>query len=241
MKNGVILLKMRLWAFLTELPPIILLLVCIRNNSSANGLFKLYPLILVLMALIIFLSFYFFRLCEVSWEEIRDIGLFTRRDDAIITEGTALSVLITPKRGQIKLVLLGKSVNAGFDWVKPTDTPPELPMYRGNVYGGERAAKKLLSYFGAEDDGDIEAILGNSDFRKDYRYSTVTAESTDEGRLIRIDINETLTAHGTPLKKPGKAAETAPISDGEADASAANSSSGDAADTSAADEEKSAE
>lgn len=196
--NGVILFKMRPWVFLTELPLMVLLVVCWRLNDKVDTLMKLYPLIIALMALIIFLAFYFFRLVEVSWEEIHDIGLFTRRDDAIISEGVALSLLIT-KGGLIKLTLLGKSGAAAFDWVKPTDKPHELAMYRGNVYGGERAASKLLRYFGAE--ADVEPILGKGSFAREYKYSKITATSTDEGREIRIDITETLLANGTPLKK----------------------------------------
>lgn len=200
--KSVILFKMRLWVFLTELPPMILLMICIRNNGEAAGLFKLYPLIVALMALIIFLAFYFFRLVEVSWEEIHDIGLFTRRDDAVIRKDTALTLLVTPK-GKIKLTLLGALENAGFDWVKPTDKPHELAMYRGNVYGGDVAATKLLTYFGA-DEADLAKILGEGKFAAEYKYSGVEAESTDEGRLIRINVTETLTAAGTPMTKPAR-------------------------------------
>lgn len=198
--KSVILFKMRLWVFLTELPPMILLMACIRNNSESAGLFKLYPLIAVLMALIIFLAFYFFRLVEVSWEEIRDIGLFTRKDDAVIAKDTALTLQLT-KGSQVKLVLLGAPSNAAFDWVKPTDKPHELAMYRGNVYGGKKSATKLLCYFGI-DEGDLEAILGEGEFEKEYAYSAISASNTDEGRYIRISITETLTREGTPLTKP---------------------------------------
>lgn len=196
--KSVFLFKMRLWVFLTELPPMILLMACIRNNSEATGLFKLYPLIVVLMALIIFLAFYFFRLVEVSWEEIRDIGLFTRKDDAVIAKDTALTMLLS-KGSQVKLVLLGAPANAAFDWVKPTDKPHELAMYRGNVYGGKKTATKLLTYFGI-DESDLEAVLGEGEFEKKYAYSAVNATNTDEGRYIRINITETLTREGTPLK-----------------------------------------
>ena len=198
MKNGVILFKMQPWVFLTELPAMALLVVCWHFNDKVEGLLKLYPLMIALMALIIFLAFYFFRLAFISWEEIHDIGLFTRRDEAVISEGNSLKLTLT-KKGQIKMLLLGDRGVAGFDWMKPTDRH-ELPTYRGNAYGGARALKRILRYFGADEDS-LEAILGNSKFEAEYAYSRVSAVSSDEGREIRIDITATLTANGTPIKK----------------------------------------
>ena len=65
--KSVILLKMRLWVFLTEIPLIILLLVCKNVNEGMDELFGLWPLMIALGALIVFLAVYFFRLVSVSW------------------------------------------------------------------------------------------------------------------------------------------------------------------------------
>ena len=196
------------WVFLTELPIMALLVVCWRFNDKVDNLLGLYPLMIALMALIIYLAFYFFRLIEVSWEEIRDIGLFTRRDDAVISDGTALTILIG-KRGRMSLALLDAKCTSPYDWVKPTDKPHELAMYRGSAVGGAKAAKRILKYFGVSD-ADVEAVISGSAFKAEYKYSTVSAEDGNEGREIRIDITATLTANGTPLKR-AKAKEDAEV------------------------------
>lgn len=199
--KSVILLKMRLWVFLTEIPLIILLLVCKNVNEGMEELFGLWPLMIALGALIVFLAVYFFRLVSVSWEEITDIGLFTRKDSSIIDAGKALVITLAPK-GPIKLTLLGKvGEDALFDWTSEEDRDVEIALYRGNAYGGRRAAKRLLTYFGAAE-GDIDAILGGEDVSIGYLYSAVRASTTGAGREIRIEINETLLANGTPLTKP---------------------------------------
>lgn len=204
--KSIILLKMRLWVFLVELPLTALLFVCWKMTDKVESLLGLWPLIIALAALIVFLALYFFRLVEISWEEIRDIGMFTRRDSAIINEGKALVIRMMP-RGGIKLTLLGPVGEAAlYDWTSDEDASSEIGMYRGNAYGGERAVRKLLTYFGAAED-DLDAILSEDGFRKDYAYATVSAAQTDEGREIRIDVNETLLANGTPVAK--KKADTA--------------------------------
>ena len=190
---------MRPWVYLVELPIMALLVVCWRMNDEVDGLLKLYPLIIALAALIIFLAFYFFRLVEISWEEIRDIGLFTRRDEAVINKGTALSITL-PKRGKMKIILLGDRGAAGFDWIKPGEKTHELPMYRGNAYGGAGAVAAILRYFGAGE-GDIDTIIKGYAVSFTYKYSKVSAKDTEDGREIRIDITETLSVTGVPIKK----------------------------------------
>ena len=134
-----------------------------------------------------------------AWEEIRDIGLFTRRDEAVINKGTALSITL-PKRGKMKIILLGDRGAAGFDWIKPGEKTHELPMYRGNAYGGAKAVAAILRYFGAGE-GDIDTIIKGYAVSFTYKYSKVSAKDTEDGREIRIDITETLSVTGVPIKK----------------------------------------
>ena len=198
--NNVILLKMRPWVFLTELPLMILLSVCWRYSPKVENLLGLWPLMIALMALIVFLAFYFFRLVEISWEQIRDIGLFTRRDSSTVNAGKTLSLTLL-HNGKLRIALLGKvGEEALFDWTSKEDAESEIALYRGNAYGGASALKKLLGYFGAAAE-DLGAILGEGDFCARYAYSSVTATTRDEGREVRIAIEETLLSNGTPVKK----------------------------------------
>ncbi|MBR7116887.1 MAG: hypothetical protein IKC87_04180 [Clostridia bacterium] len=191
--KSVYLLKVRLWVFLTEIPLMLLLMICWSMNNEVEGLLKLYPLIIVLAAAIIFLPIYFFRAVSVSWEEINDIGLFTARDNALINKGKTLVIKLI-SRGRIKLTLWGHDGNyAGFDWMKPDDDDAnrDIAMYRGNAYGGKRAVKALLSYFGASDE-DVTRLLDGECDTLELAYTSLTAKRDDEGIEISIRMNATL-------------------------------------------------
>ena len=199
--KSVFLLKMRPWVYLTEIPLMILLVISWNTSELVGGLVGLWPLIIFLMGMIIFLSVYFFRLVEISWEEIRDIGRFTRGDYATIYEGKSLHIKLL-SHGRIKLTLTGFDIEyAGFDWMKSDDGEPhEVAMYRGNAYGGERGVRSLLSYFGVSESDFVE-ILGDGSFMSDYEHVSVTAANEDDGRLITVRINHTLTRDGVPIDK----------------------------------------
>lgn len=197
--NSVFLLKMRPWIYIIELPLMLLLVICWNMNSEVDGLLKLYPLIIALMALIIFLAVYLFRLVELSWEEIRDIGLFSRRDNAIVNKGKVLNLKLL-SRGRIKITLIGNDGEyAGFDWLKPEEgEPSNIALYRGNAYGGKAAAKRILKYFGVAED-EMALVLGDEDFSAEYQYTSVSTSHPEDGLEINISINETLLNSGVPM------------------------------------------
>ena len=192
---------MRLWVYLSEIPLMILLAVCWGVNDKVEGILKLYPLIIFLAAFIIFLAVYFFRMMEISWEEIRDIGLFSAKDDAMINKGKRLSITML-SRGRLKIELIGHDGEyAGFDWLKPEDgEPSDIALYRGNAYGGRGAVKRILSYFGA-DESDFDAILRGEGFSREYEYSGVESDTVDGCVHITVSINETLASTGVPITK----------------------------------------
>lgn len=188
------LLSIRLWVLLIELPIILLLLWAWNMNDATEGLLKLYPLIIFLMALIVFIPIYFFRLIEISYEEIRSIGWFSNRDSALINEGKTLTMKLL-KGGKVKLYLVGHDGEyAGFDWLKPgddEDCPRDITLYRGTAFGGKGAVKSVLSYFGVSEE-DFDAILGEDKVSFEYENVSLTAETSDEGREVNVRINVTL-------------------------------------------------
>ena len=197
--NSVYLLKMRLWAFLIEIPLMTLLMICWNMNSEVDELLGLYPLIIALAGGIIFLAVYLFRLVEVSWEEIRDIGLFTRRDSGLISKGRTIELRLKA-HGVVGITLMGHdSEYAGFDWLRPEDgAPSDIALYRGNAYGGKSAIKKLLCYFGASAD-DASALVEMNSTSAEFEYASAVASREDDILLIKIHINATLMANGTPI------------------------------------------
>ena len=197
--NSVYLLKMRLWAFLIEIPLMTLLMICWSMNDQVDELFKLYPLIIALAAGIIFMAVYLFRLVEISWEEIRDIGFFTRRDNGLVSKGRIIELRLKA-HGVVGITLMGHDGEyAGFDWMRPEDgAPADIALYRGNAYGGKRAIGKLLRYFGA-DESQIAGLIEMEITKADFEYASATSSREDDSLLIKISINETLMANGTPV------------------------------------------
>jgi hypothetical protein len=197
--NRIYLLKMRVWAFLIEVPLMALLMICWNVNDQVDELLKLYPLIIALAAGIIFLAVYLFRLVEVSWEEIRDIGLFTRRDSGLISKGRVLELRLKA-HGLVGITLMGHDGEyAGFDWMRPDEgAPSDIALYRGNAYGGKGAIGKLLRYFGA-DDAEVAGLIAMDIIKADFEYASATACRENDSLLIKISINETLMANGTPV------------------------------------------
>ena len=197
--NSVYLLKMRVWAFLIELPLMALLMVCWNVNDQVDELLKLYPLIIALAAGIIFMAVYLFRLVEISWEEIHDIGLFTRRDNGLISKGRVLELRLKA-HGLVGITLMGHDGEyAGFDWMRPEDGKPvAIALYRGNAYGGKRAIAKLLRYFGA-DEAQAAGLVAMDITSAEFEYASAAASREDDSLLIRISINATLMANGTPV------------------------------------------
>lgn len=188
------LLSVRLWVLWIELPVILLLLWAWNMNEATDGFIKLYPLIIFLMALIVFIPIYFFRIVEISYEEIRSIGWFSNRDSALINEGKTLKMKLL-KGGKVKLYLVGHDDEyAGFDWLKPgddDDCPRDITLYRGVAFGGRGAVKSVLSYFGVSEN-DYDAILGEDKVSFEYENVSVTAETGEEGREVSIRVNVTL-------------------------------------------------
>ncbi len=186
--------SVRAWVLWTELPLMLLLVISLNLNQNVGTLMKLYPLIIALIAGILFIPFYFFRLVSISYEEIRHIGYFTPRDSALINEGKVLRIKML-SRGRLKIYLIGHDGEyAGFDWLKPEDgEPSDITMFRGKAFGGRRAVCRVLSYFGVEKD-DQELILTDDGFCRDYENVTVSTRHAEDGNEIDIRINVTLSS-----------------------------------------------
>lgn len=181
----------RLWVFWIEIPLAFLLAVSIYYNNFAEGFVKLYPMITVLIAAIIFVPIFFFRIIELSYSDIKYIGLFTSRDRAIINEGKLLKIKMLP-RGKVRLLLIGHDEIAGFDWLKPgEDEPNDITLFRGTTFGGKYNVKRILRYFGT-DHAEFGNIFSKKQYRAEYEYATISTSHPDDGMEIDIRITTTI-------------------------------------------------
>ncbi len=172
------------------LPLAVVLGVSIYYNDGASNLLKLYPLIVVSSGAIIFTLIYLFRLVEIRYDEIKNIGLFSGRDKAVITKGKTLSLLISP-HSRIKVLLYGNDgKNAELDWMRG-EPVRDTCQFRCKVIGGKGTIKRILGFFGA-DDSVIKSLIKEDSFTKRLENVTVSNEKTEEYLKINIKIELTI-------------------------------------------------
>ena len=183
----------RLRAFWVLLPMAAILIISICFNNDADGLVKLYPLILFSIGGIIFTFVYLFRFISVSYSEIKYIGRFTSRDSATVNEGKTLVIDLLEKN-RVSIQLWGnEGYNPEIKWLtNETGEVDDICLFRGKAYGNENIAVKLLTYFGVPDTSDIERILKEDGFTKSYENVTVTSLTELEHRQIRIKFDKTV-------------------------------------------------
>ena len=184
-----------LWVFL---PPILLLIPTIIYNDTSNAqLFilmnanvKLYPLMVVLISIIIFMTVYFFRIITVGLEEIRCIGPFSSKERVMLKKERSL-VLTLKKHGRILVEVFGTCAdNDTYSWLTKEDFT-DINLFRAMANGKEKTAKKILRFFGVENE-DIEKSLtdeGTISDAKDFRLSSKIVEGR---RKITLYFKETI-------------------------------------------------
>lgn len=193
MRKHIFLPLSRFWVYLFELPLIALLIVSIRFHSRVDALFKLFPLEIALGAVIVFLPLYFFRVTVFSTDEVREIGLFSSRDRAIINKDKTL-LLTLGTRGRLRVELFGQSgEEPAFPWQKNDAAyrPTDYCMLRSRAYGGRRAAARILALYGVPKDEAREAASLDG-YRKDFGIITVSGEKKEGAQQLRIRFNETV-------------------------------------------------
>lgn len=182
-----------LWNYLTELPLIALLVLAIYFNDSADGLLKLYPLILTTAAAIIFVFIFFFRLIVISAEEIKIIGRFTSQSCAIINKGKTLT-LTHREGGRLKVELFDDGKKAPeLEFLKndPSYKPQGLNLFRESASCGEGAMIKVLRGFEVNE-SDIEKIKKCDTYKCKYPAFNVTSERGEEQMSISIEFTKTI-------------------------------------------------
>ncbi len=179
--------------YLTELPLIILFIITLCYNKYSEEVMKLYPLLIFLGAVMIFILIYFFRAISISFDRIKYHGLYSSRDSAEIDEGKELILTVCEKH-KIRVELFGNDGTAPeLSWVKPgTDYKPvDIFLFRGKAVGGKRTVKSILKYFGVEE-SDMDSVFSSDKFESDYEYVSLISEIKEEKRVVRLKMKETV-------------------------------------------------
>ncbi len=205
------------YMFLTEIPFALILALAIIYNQYADGWTKLYPLITVMAAAIVFSNIFLFRAVRISRAEIRDIGRFSPRDHADLLAGG--SVRLQPvDHGRVKIYVYGEAGLPELDWMRNQSTDPDqICMYRGRTQGGLRTVGRILSYFGVPGD-EVKRIISGGEFSGNYDDCSVSVITLDNQKTeYRIGILSTVQEFNPKNIElsGGYEITSSPLSDGE--------------------------
>lgn len=188
--KSIFLFCTKLRYFFTIIPPLLILSIAIKFNSNVKTTMKLYPLIIALSCIVVFIDLYFFRAIKINFREIKCIGLFSSKDYAVINEGKTLHIFILPKR-KIQLEIYG--INDDFEtytWLKNEDSTP-INLFRAKALGNSGTVRKILSYFDVNAD-HIDNALTQDSFSADYEKITFNTEFIDGKKTFKIYFKETI-------------------------------------------------
>ncbi len=189
--KSVFLFSTRLRVFLIELPPILLLIPSIFFNRHVDTLMKLYPLIISMSLLIIFIAIYFFRGMIINNEEVRCIGLFSSKEQAAIKKGRHLLITII-KKGRLRIELYGENTDgdSNYAWLK-NEKPSEINLFRCKVNGRLGTVHRILRYFEAESD-TADSLLNKDSYTEELENVIVSSYIREEGKTFKIFFKETI-------------------------------------------------
>lgn len=176
--------------YLTELPFVFLFAVAIYFNRFAEGSMKLYPLIITLGCVMVFILVFLFRFVSLSFEEVRTRGPFSTHDSALINKDKTLILTMYPHK-KLRIALFGNDGQPpSFDGLCG-EPSIDIFLFRARAVGGRRTVKSILSYYTVPE-ADIEAVLKNERFVAEYELITLTSEHREDIREIKIKFKETV-------------------------------------------------
>ena len=187
----IFLFSSRIRIYLTEIPPIILLIISIKFNGTADNLMKLYPLIIITSALTVFIAVYFFRAIVIGVDEVKCIGPFSSKEKAIIAKDKQLVITLLPKRRlRIELFGDGHDLAESCKWLKD-DTSSSINLFRAKANGGERAARRILRYFDVPDTV-FSSLIEKDGYSEDFENVTVSSDTVNEAKTITVYFKNTI-------------------------------------------------
>ena len=189
--KSLILFCTKLRLFLTELPPLILLLLAIKFNDKQESVIKLYPLIILMGIVIIFIALYLFKIMVITNEQIKMIGLFSSREKVILAKDKTVSITVL-KGGRVRIDVLELSSNPPvYAWLK-SEGPREIRLFSEKANGGNGVAKKVIKFFGIEEKNATEALASDEYKFEDEVFILTSRRNEDTQKEIRLFFKETI-------------------------------------------------
>ncbi len=186
-----ILFGTKLYVYLIELPLILVLVGAIQYNSESEALLGLYPLIIFSILAILFVAVYFFNAVIITNARIKQFGLFSSRDSALINKDKTLVLTYLPRRRmRVELFMLQKK--SALEWVSDEDFKPiEANIFRERVIGSDSTAKRVLKFFGATKE-QIQSLLSEESATAETEDIIFSTDVYGERKRILIKFIKTI-------------------------------------------------
>ncbi len=188
-KKPIYLLSTGLSAFWVLLPMVLVLCLSMYYNKYSEAKYKLYPLIAVSIAAIIFSFIYFLRFVEIRGNEIKSLGGFTAPDGWEITEHATLVLEMRPHaRLGLTLCSFG-GYNPDIKWLLPEEgeKKKQICVFRSEIHGTKATVIKILQYF-EPTRVDFSAFFSSDNVTLDYEIISVNSGIIDGKRVIKIKL-----------------------------------------------------
>lgn len=171
--------------YLIEIPILAILWIAIKFNKFSENTFKFYPLIFVSAFFVIFIAVYFFRAISINTDEIRCIGLFSSKDNALIAENKTLVLSLQPNFSMKLELYTDASEAPAFEWMKASDVAHrDVCIFRAGAFGTKRSATRILEYFSMPKEVAENAAANGFNFEND----NIKVESFSENEILKIKI-----------------------------------------------------
>ena len=189
--KSLVLFGTKLYVYLVELPLILVLIGALKYNESSKELLGLYPLIAVSAIAIIFVLLYFFNAVIITNAKIKQFGLFSSRDTALINKDRTLVLTYLPHR-KMRVELFALQNKPALEWINEDDyVPSEANVFRERVIGSNLTARRVLKFFGATNE-EISTLLENGTAKLDSGDIIFSTDICEDRKRILIKFNETV-------------------------------------------------
>ncbi len=171
--------------YLIEFPILAILWIAIKFNKFSENTFKFYPLIFVSAFFVIFTAVYFFRAISISNDEIRCLGVFSSKDNALIAENKTLVISLHPHFNMKLELYTDAAESPAFEWMKASDVAHrDVCVFRAGAVGTKRSAIKILEYFSVPKEDAINCSTDGFNYEND----NIKVESFSENETLKIKI-----------------------------------------------------
>lgn len=188
--KSIFLFCTRLYIFLIEIPPMVLLALTISIHEKSEEVWGFYPLEIFLGLAILFIMVYFFRAVTITYDEIRMHGVFSSKDKLLFKKGHTLVIGILPKK-KLRLEVYGNlGSDKVYDWLSADEGQNhEISLFRERAVGNEKTVASILSYFGVTEEALEGAFDREGEIFKD-EFIEVSTERRNELFEVRVKFNE---------------------------------------------------